>query len=246
MRRETLSSNAGRWDSSVPRFFRHRAAEFGAGCLASQRGDEISDTRITSPPVRVRQTPRRKSPSSAVLLGFRPHIAGCWVRLNTVAYRKSEAPSRPPRTVARVEATADECWRGLELRHLASDVARRGLLVRCVQVHATIVESMHSRAPSVRKLANSSSRSTSVALLFAAASILMFIASPRQKRTPGSAAIVPGASPPDSATGSRASRRRRRKDCANGLFRHSRLRDARLCRLSFRLSAPGYVRHDAE
>jgi hypothetical protein len=50
-----------------------------------------------------------------------------------VAYRKSEAPPELLETVARIEARADECWRGLELRHLASDVARWGLLVRCVQ-----------------------------------------------------------------------------------------------------------------
>jgi len=43
-----------------------------------------------------------------------------------------------------------------------------------------------------------------------------------------------------------AFRRRRGKDCANGLFRHSRPGDARLCRQSFRLSGPRYVRHDAE
>ena len=50
-----------------------------------------------------------------------------------MAYRKSEAPPELLDTVARVEAKADECWRGLELRHLASDVARWGLLVRCVR-----------------------------------------------------------------------------------------------------------------
>lgn len=50
-----------------------------------------------------------------------------------MAYRKSEAPPELLETVAYVEAKATECWRGLELRHLASDVARWGLLVRCVQ-----------------------------------------------------------------------------------------------------------------
>jgi hypothetical protein len=50
-----------------------------------------------------------------------------------VAYRKSEAPPELLDTIARVEAKADECWRGLELRHLASDVARWSLLVRCVR-----------------------------------------------------------------------------------------------------------------
>jgi hypothetical protein len=50
-----------------------------------------------------------------------------------VAYRKSEAPPELLETVARVEARADECWRGLELRHLASDVARWAVLARGVQ-----------------------------------------------------------------------------------------------------------------
>lgn len=49
-----------------------------------------------------------------------------------MAFRKSEAPPDLLETVRRVEAAADECWRGLELRHLASDVARWGVLVRCV------------------------------------------------------------------------------------------------------------------
>lgn len=50
-----------------------------------------------------------------------------------MAYRKSDAPPELLEAVGRVESRADECWRGLELRHFASDVARWGLLVRCVQ-----------------------------------------------------------------------------------------------------------------
>ena len=97
MRRETLSSNAGRWDSSVPRFFRHRAAELGAGWLASQRGDEISDTRITSPPVRVRQTPRRKSPSSAVFVGLSSTHRRLLGETQHSGVSQERSPSRPPR-----------------------------------------------------------------------------------------------------------------------------------------------------